>query len=361
MRVSFVLNTHIPRSPRPWAYEALYNCYIPLFSEIKDYPITIALSPQLIYEYFSPNFKINANRFYEKIIKQCEMIENNRLRNYYIDYYREQHNKLIKLGYDIRKIFFSNQWEYLAYPSTHCVFPLVTEKLINFFIERGELAITECFGTRKFNSIWLPEMAFEDGANGEFEICAKRYRYLLVSSVAVKKHGTYNQIYKDESTGMIILVRNNNSQQYIWGDKCKIAGLPDFRETYSSDKYGNKIYRIGGGLYYPEDAINILDECVEEIYSKIVSEQGECCNLIFDTEYFGHHWWEGKYFLPKLLKKLGGIVKTCLDITSTEQHYPNLSRNFCGYYHSMHTKHHIWQHQQEFSPSPKSFHLPSYD
>ena len=107
MKYAFILNTQIPQSDRPWAYEALFHCYLPLFKEIREYPITMGLSPQLIYEFTGKDFKERVKAFYESTVKKVKKITDKPLRKYYIDFYEEQYSQLESCQFnlsDLRKI-----------------------------------------------------------------------------------------------------------------------------------------------------------------------------------------------------------------------------------------------------------------
>jgi hypothetical protein len=111
----------------------------------------------------------------------------------------------------------------------------------------------------------MPEMAFEDGVNNLRAILAARYEYLFGNWKTVEGFGHNNYLYRDVDSSLKVVVRNDGTQPAIWGRSCRIAGCADFRETFRRDLYGNKVFRIGGGAYYPDDAMQHIDSIVSTI------------------------------------------------------------------------------------------------
>jgi predicted glycosyl hydrolase (DUF1957 family) len=304
MKNIFVLNSHIPQSDRPWAYEALFHTYLPLFDAIKNRPVTMGFSPQLIYEFTSKDFKSKVLSFMKKIEGQTAQIEDPALKKYFLEFYQKQHSLLESAHYQLHDLWKDNSWEILAYPATHCVMPLLSENLIRHLIHEGESVLKEFFGVKEFRGIWLPEMAFEDSANRQREILAERYDYIFGNWSTVKGFGTTNRLYQDES-GLHVVIRNDRTQQAFWGNQCRIAGFPDFRECHRLDSHGNKIFSIGGGYYYPEETGSSIQLSADIIENSYRSEIGDYCAIMCDTEYLGHYFWEGVEVFSKILNKIG--------------------------------------------------------
>jgi len=262
----------------------------------------MGFSPQLIYEFTDSKFAEKCKTFYKMVMDRSSKIDIPHLKDYYTNYYSEQFHILESVNFDTKKLWKDNNWEILAYPSTHCVLPLVTEKVITHFFDEGEAIIKEYFDVDSFSGVWLPEMAFDGHLGIMQKILAERYEYIFGNWKTVEGYGSANRLYKDFKTGLKIVVRNSQSIKNMWGDESSIAGLPNYRETFKTDIHRNKIYRINGGTYHPEDGLAEIDNSLRISSEPLNREVGQYLGLMFDTEYFGHHWWEGKYYLPRFIE-----------------------------------------------------------
>lgn len=151
--------------------------------------------------------------------------------------------------------------------------------------------------------------------------------YYVSQSIA----GTTSQAH----SGVIVLGRNNETGQQVWSSERGYPGDFDYREFYKkSGISGLPYWRVTGDnvplddkdFYYPDWAAFKVDQHAEH-FAHLVGDllrdyhrrTGETGILVssYDTELFGHWWFEGIRWLEQVLRHLVDDPEVNLTTTTT--------------------------------------------
>ena len=184
---------------------------------------------------------------------------------------------------------------------------------------------------------------------------AIKRRYVIPSSLTQtapeRKTTTYDAYYvsntiagpkAEEHSGVSVIGRNNRTGQQVWSAETGYPGDPDYREFHKkAGTSGLQYWRVSGpgvdlgfkDYYYPEWAAAKVDQhaedfahLVDDLLRKHHTETGQfgLISSNYDTELFGHWWFEGISWLGKVLQFLANDAEVELTTASTylEAHPP---------------------------------------
>jgi 1,4-alpha-glucan branching enzyme len=146
----------------------------------------------------------------------------------------------------------------------------------------------------------------------------------------------------EEHSGVAVIGRNNRTGMQVWSADTGYPGDPDYREFHKkAGTSGLQYWRVSGpgvdlgfkDYYYPEWAAAKVDEHAEnfahlvaDLLRKYHSETGKHGLIAsnYDTELFGHWWFEGVTWLGKVLEHLAknGDVELTTASGYVERHPP---------------------------------------
>ena len=279
--------------------------------------------------------------------------------------------------------------EIITCAATHAYLPLLDrDESINLQLATAIHAYERHFG-RKPRAIWLPECAYrpaylrEDGtvrlgledflqAHGIELFFAETHmieggrpvgvaagevsgpygdvmrRYLVpISEVEPSQPATTFQPYLVGESSVAVIGRNNKTGLQVWSADWGYPGDFDYREFHKKDSVsGLQYWRVTGagvGLdrkepYNPEWAAGKVERHANhfahlvrielENHAKETGESG-LISANFDTELFGHWWFEGVAWLEAVLRKLAAMPAVVLDtaIGYLEHHPPQTALN----------------------------------
>ena len=180
-------------------------------------------------------------------------------------------------------------------------------------------------------------------AIGPYGDIARRYTIELTPSEQVEPGTTYRAYWVGDAAGQVaVLGRNSHSSQQVWSGDFGYPGDASYREFHRKDGVsGMQYWRIGGpGLdlgskptYDPRRAqervvghaqhfVGLVEELLVD-YKAEHDEYGVIASN-YDTELFGHWWFEGVDWLKEVLRGLATSDK--VDLTSAsafiEDHPP---------------------------------------
>jgi 1,4-alpha-glucan branching enzyme len=279
--------------------------------------------------------------------------------------------------------------EIITCAATHAYLPLLDrDESINLQLATAIHAYERHFG-RKPRAIWLPECAYrpaymrEDGtvrhgledflqADGIELFFAETHmieggrpvgvaagevsgpygdvmrRYLVpFSDVEPSQPATTFHPYLVGESSVAVIGRNNKTGLQVWSADWGYPGDFDYREFHKKDSIsGLQYWRVTGagvGLdrkepYNPDWAAgkverhaNHFAHLVRSELEKFAQETGEpgLISANFDTELFGHWWFEGVAWLEAVLRKLAAMPAVELDtaIGYLEHHPPQTALN----------------------------------
>lgn len=162
-----------------------------------------------------------------------------------------------------------------------------------------------------------------DDAVGPYGEIKRRYSVELEASETTEPRTTYQPYWVGDAPGEVaVLARNNDSGQQVWSAAFGYPGDFWYREFHKKDGVsGLQYWRIGGAgldlgykpVYEPDRAKERVQEhadhfagLVDRLLRSYADESGQfgVISAAYDTELFGHWWFEGVDWLKAVLKRL---------------------------------------------------------
>lgn len=344
-----------------WLYEAITESYLPLLDvfyrlekEEVDFRINMSITPPLMNMLKDHLLMERYNRYLKNRIEMIDLLiteeSNADVRRVY-EFYKERYLHLYDilsniLGFYILKgfryFFERGNLEIITCTATHEILPLEQNyKIREAQVKIGVQTFMKNFG-KKPRGIWLGECAFTPGIG----------KILLEHGIEFTILDTHGVLFAEPAPlfginapivsreGVVFFGRDPSVSKQVWSAKEGYPGDYDYREFYKDIGYdiddtkvkkylhpagfrhdsGIKIHKITGKvdlkdkqLYDPEKAFrkaeehagNFMFNCEEEAkYLYNIYKNTPVLVAPFDTELFGHWWFEGPEFLYFFLKKV---------------------------------------------------------
>lgn len=388
-----------------WLFEAMAETYIPLLRSFLNLheegikaPVTISLSPTLMEQLNSKYIK----REFIDYLKACETRAAEDERYFiscgekklaetaagYYRFYRDIRRDFITdFNCDILAIIKEMQEnrciEVLATAATHAYLPLLDTKSAENQVFYGKKAYEKFFDAEP-KGFWLPECGYRKGLE---EILIKYgFKYFFVDSHAVEGGkplevfsgnviydepeietfaitglSTYRP-YKLKDHDIAVFGRNALISHQVWSAEFGYPGDENYREFHRhSPKSGLKYWRVTDRfkpldkkeVYNPHKAEKKVSEHALhfiDILKKTINEAqkiGFSRPLIvgcYDTELFGHWWWEGVSWLEEVVRQ---IYKNELNmILPCNIESPRYEADIFDSSWGMGGKHYVWQNNE---------------
>ncbi|AAL81517.1 DUF1957 domain-containing protein [Pyrococcus furiosus DSM 3638] len=358
-----------------WVFEAIAETYIPLLMEFEklrnkgvNFKLVISFSPvlleQLNDEYMKKEFEKYITRKLELMKEDLTKYTNDQLKKaiaYMITYFEDVYRYWKEINGDIigkfREFQEAGYLEIITSAATHGYLPLLgRDEAIEGQIANA-IKTYEKYFQRRPRGMWLPECAYRpDGywrspSTGEvvwrkgIEHFLKKYgidyffveSHLIDEGPATSKYGEILPEKTKKSTlrpyflknGIAVFARNRETGIQVWSADIGYPGDFWYREFHKkAEKSGGQYWRVtskeidlgGKEPYVPEKAMERVEEHARHFISLVSSlleefkkKEGEYGIVVapYDTELFGHWWFEGVKWLGKVLElaeKLG--IKT---------------------------------------------------
>jgi 1,4-alpha-glucan branching enzyme len=160
-----------------------------------------------------------------------------------------------------------------------------------------------------------------DGVVGPYGNIPKRY-VVPIPDYAEPTHRTTDLPYWVSGAEVAVIGRNNRTGMQVWSAEWGYPGDGDYREFHRKDGVsGLQYWRVTGprlelgqkGLYDPQAAMERADgharhfaSVVEDVVAHSGVEQGRYPIIAsnYDTELFGHWWFEGVHWIKEVLRIL---------------------------------------------------------
>ena len=368
-----------------WLYEAAAETYLPLLSIIDrcvflncNPKLTIGLTPVLLEQLAHKRFK---NGFREYLDDYAQRAKSDRrqfeqenqphmayLAGRWEDFYTKLSEQFDEIDYDIPGAFqkhcAAGHIELLTSAATHGYLPLLLEDSSIHAQVRAGLNTSQRILGMKPTGMWLPEGAYRPAGNWTPAIPWGSHNgrvgvERLVGQESITHFFVDSQLINspEPSIHEPILVRdgfNGDSSvtafardaeicQHVW---CKFMGYPahsvylEFHKRYSQRR-GLRYWKItdrksdlgSKAPYYPDDVESIMHEHVQHFCGQVKrrlydyrSRTGKNGVVVacFDTELFGHWWFEGPKFLENVLLTLNADpdVDLCTSQEYLHSHRP---------------------------------------
>ncbi|HEV7854992.1 MAG TPA: glycoside hydrolase family 57 protein, partial [Mycobacterium sp.] len=217
----------------------------------------------------------------------------------------------------LRELIDTNTIELLGGPLSHPFQPLLNSRLREFALREG-LADAHQRLAHTPTGIWAPECAYAPGM--EFDYAAAGVGHFMVDGPSL--HGDTALGRPVGDSDVIAFGRDLQVSYRVWSPKSGYPGHAAYRDFHTYDHVtGLKPARVTGrnvpseakAPYDPERADRAVDghvaDFVEVVRQRLVTESeriGRPAHVIaaFDTELFGHWWYEGPLWLERVLRAL---------------------------------------------------------
>lgn len=349
-----------------WVFEAISETYIPLlmeFERLRDsgvkfgivINVTPVLAEQLTDEYMKKAFEEYMERklkAMEEDLKSGKYDE--KAVSYMLNYFRKVYDYWKAINGDIigklRELQDQGYVEVITSAATHGYLPLLgRDEAIRAQIANGVATYEKHFGMKP-KGIWLPECAYRPA--GEWELPGGRkvkrqgiekfleefgLRYFFVESRLIDE-GPASNVYGEvliadtekttlrpywiKGSNVAVFARNRETGHQVWSAHYGYPGDFWYREFHKkAPKSGGQYWRITSkevGLgekefYDPDKAMERVEEharhfvsLVERLLREHEEKFGEKGIIVapYDTELFGHWWFEGVKWLGRVLELL---------------------------------------------------------
>lgn len=373
-----------------WLYEAVRESYIPLllvFEEIytkyRYVGITISFSGSLLTMLTNDFFKERIHRHLKKTVELGEK-EIQRTKNtlFYknAEFLYNRFSTILKkfedLNGDILKAYRDlaqkGAIQIITSNLTHCISPFyfvdqASLKLLEVQFYKAVSNFVDYFGFQP-EGIWLPECAYLPQLDKILKKYNIKYTFLeghgIIFSRDVCKYGTFMPYITRD--GLIVFGRDFESSKQVWSAKEGYPGDFWYREFYKDIGYdldyeyikeyihesgvrvdtGYKYYRITGvdvplsskEIYDPDFAMKkSFEHAANFIFNRERQSEYWYDNLktglplsivaMYDTELFGHWWFEGPTFLKNILQLLHEEPRYLVGVLTVSDYLKILENN----------------------------------
>lgn len=344
-----------------WLYEAITECYGPLLlnfekllSENVDFKVTISLTPPLC-EMLSDPFLISRyEKYLDRSLSLCEK-ELERTKNDFTffnlaKFYRDRLTAIKRYIFEdldgnvlkgFKKFNDLGKIEIITCGATHGFLPFlsVNEQIVEAQIKIAVDNFKKHFGKNP-SGIWLPECAYFKGVASV--LSKYKIRYFFVDTHGIiygrpkPRYGVYAPVYTKE--GVAAFGRDYHSSKQVWSSIEGYPGDYNYRDFYRDVGYdldfdyvkdyivpdgtrvftGIKYYKITGKTDHkePYNSENAYFRTMDHAKHFVLERENQAKNLMqfmdrkplivspYDTELFGHWWFEGPDFLLNVFREM---------------------------------------------------------
>ena len=339
---TLVLHTHLPwlahhgRWPvgEEWLYQSWSAAYLPLMrvlrrlaDEDRRHLVTLGMTPVVTAQLDDPycltgmhhwlaNWQLRAQEAttLREPLREFglrEVAEADRALDDYTTLWRHGGSPLL------RELIDGETIELLGGPLSHPFQPLLNPRLREFALREG-LADAQQRLAHTPSGIWAPECAYAPGM--EFDYAAAGVGHFMVDGPSL--HGDTALGRPVGESDVVAFGRDLQVSYRVWSPKSGYPGHAAYRDFHTYDHVtGLKPARVTGrnvpsdakAPYDPARADHAVDghvaDFVEVVRRRLTTESeriGRPAHVIaaFDTELFGHWWYEGPVWLERVLRAL---------------------------------------------------------
>jgi 1,4-alpha-glucan branching enzyme len=341
---TLVLHTHLPwlahhgRWPvgEEWLYQSWAAAYLPLMrvlrglaAEDRSHLLTLGMTPVVTAQLDDPycltgmhhwlsNWQLRAQE--ATTLREPEGLRQFGIREYaeagaaieeFTTHWRHGASGLLRQLIDAETI------ELLGGPLSHPFQPLLNPRLREFALREGLADAQQRFGHTPAG-IWAPECAYAPGM--ETGYAAAGVGHFMVDGPSL--HGDTALGRPVGESDVVAFGRDLQVSYRVWSPKSGYPGHAAYRDFHTYDHTtGLKPSRVTGrnvpseekAPYDPQRADRAIDEHVADfvgvVRRRLISESerlGQPTHVVaaFDTELFGHWWYEGPEWLGRVLRAL---------------------------------------------------------
>ncbi len=345
-----------------WLYEAITETYLPLYiafdklrKEGIKFQITMSITPPLIHMLADPLL----TRRYKSYLENRLFLTRDLLKAYGRDkqkgeilrFYSDRFEKLYEIFHNrlnenivlgFKELQDQGFLEIITCTATHEILPLEpNERIREVQVELGIETYRRAFNKLP-RGIWLGECAYTKGI--EKILADNHIKFTILDTHGIlyanptPLYGVHTPIYSEE--GVAFFGRDPEASKQVWSAQEGYPGDFNYREFYRDIGYdlpvemvkkylhpagfrfdsGIKMHRITGKvpldkkeLYNRKRAVEMVDTHAgnfmfnrerEAEYLLSIMDREPIIVAPFDTELFGHWWFEGPDFIEAVLRKI---------------------------------------------------------
>ena len=343
-----------------WLFEAMCETYLPLSFVLRRMAdrgsrsrIAMSWTPPLLHMLRTPGLMEKFERYLRKREKLAALEVRRRSKD---DEFREAAEHYLRRFGQIRETWEAidgdlvgefarhqedGRVEVLACSATHGFLPLfIEDAAVRAQVRLGMDLAEQCFGRRP-RGFWLPECAWRPGMGKALTDAGVEWVVLDTHGATTARPHPESDNYRpvEIAEGLFAFARDAECSQQVWSSEVGYPGDPEYRELYRDLGYdadyafirpflksdgvrrnlGLKYHRVTGKVelhekqpWSPEAARdraathagNFLFNRSEQIkHHADRLGQEVVITAPFDTELFGHWWYEGPWFLEELLRQ----------------------------------------------------------
>ncbi len=362
-----------------WFFEAVHETYIPIlmvFDRLAErnipFKVTMSLTPPLLEMMKENSLCEKFVRHTKGLIELCEKElahvktkEEKQLAEFYKDRFENNLQYYEKLSRDLVKGFEkhskSGRVQLITCNATHAYLPLLQHdpRSVDIQIKVGVESFKKSVGHSP-NGIWLAECGYYPGLD---ETLAKYgLKFFFVDSHALwyadekPKYGVYRPVMTP--SGVFAFARDPESSEQVWSAALGYPGDSRYREFYRDIGFdrdyeyikpyvdpsgvrvntGIKYYKITSKelplkekqFYNRAEALQAVEDHAADFLAKKIAQVERLHNIFgeppvivapFDTELFGHWWFEGPEFIESFFTKMAQsrVLKPLTAFEATEK------------------------------------------
>ncbi len=341
---TLVLHTHLPwlahhgRWPvgEEWLYQSWSAAYLPLMrvlrtlaAEDRRHLVTLGMTPVVTAQLDDPYCLTGMHHWLAnwqlRALEAATQHEPKTLREFGIREHAEADRALDEFATLwrhggsplLRELIDAETIELLGGPLAHPFQPLLNPRLREFALREGLVDAQSRFA-RTPTGIWAPECAYAPGI--EIDYAAAGVGHFMVDGPSL--HGDTALGRPVAGSDVVAFGRDLQVSYRVWSPKSGYPGHAAYRDFHTYDHLtGLKPARVTGrnvpsdakAPYDPQradSAVDVhVDDFVEVVRQRLIGESkriGRPAHVVaaFDTELFGHWWYEGPVWLERALRAL---------------------------------------------------------
>ncbi len=217
----------------------------------------------------------------------------------------------------LRELVDAGTVELLGGPLAHPFQPLLNPRLREFALREGLADAAQRFAHTP-RGIWAPECAYAPGMEADY--AAAGVGHFMVDGPSL--HGDTALGRPVGDSGVVVFGRDLLVSYRVWSPKSGYPGHAAYRDFHTYDHVtglkparvtGRNVPSSGKAPYEPERADAAIDahvaDFVQVVRRRLTDESeriGRPAHVVaaFDTELFGHWWYEGPEWLARALRAL---------------------------------------------------------
>jgi 1,4-alpha-glucan branching enzyme len=346
-RFCLVLHSHLPwlrghgtwPVGEEWLYQAIAGSYIPVIQALERLAdaghrdlVTIGVTPVLAAQLDDPSMLRNAGSWIGDWLWRTSELDDRPAAKREAT---EATQRLERLEYHragfspaLRRLADSGVIELLAGPAAHPFQPLLDDRVARFSLRTGLDDHGQRFG--RTNGIWAPECGYRPGMEHLYAEQGVGHFLLDGPTLLHVGRGTHSP-WTVGDTSVVAFGRDLEVTYRVWSPRKGYPGHPEYRDFHVVDDLGFRTHRVTSASvhgrdkapYDPDlaaaavrrDAADFVDVVRRRLLDLQRHRPDPLVVAAYDTELFGHWWYEGPAWLEQVLTLLpqAGIEVTTLD------------------------------------------------